>query len=81
MDIRQHGGRARRRLIRRRDVKDKTGLPDSTRDDLIRAGDFPRPISIGPRAVAWIEDQVDDWIERKIEASRNGDDVRRDKAP
>jgi prophage regulatory protein len=57
-------------LLRRRDVQARTGLPPSTMDDAIRRGEFPRPIRIAPRAVAWIEGEIDDWIERRIELSR-----------
>ncbi len=34
--------------------------------------DFPEPIKIGARAVAWVEEEVDAWIEARIEASRSG---------
>jgi prophage regulatory protein len=28
---------------------------------------FPRPVSLGSRAVAWIESEVQDWILERIE--------------
>ena len=32
-------------------------------------GDFPRPLKIGKRAVAWPKSAIDEWIEtRKAEA-------------
>ena len=27
---------------------------------------FPRPVKIGPRASAWVESEVYDWIESRI---------------
>ncbi|MFS8150948.1 helix-turn-helix transcriptional regulator [Vreelandella titanicae] len=36
----------------------------------IARGDFPKPVRIGPRAVAWVEAEVDEWIQQRIEASR-----------
>jgi prophage regulatory protein len=30
--------------------------------------DFPRPVKIGLRSVAWIEDEVDDWIRSRVAA-------------
>ena len=33
---------------------------------LIRAGEFPAPIPVGPRLVAWDSDAVQVWIERQI---------------
>ena len=31
---------------------------------------FPRPVSLGARAVGWIEAEVDEWIRERIEKSR-----------
>jgi hypothetical protein len=31
---------------------------------------FPRPVSFGARAVGWIETEVEEWIARQIEVSR-----------
>jgi predicted DNA-binding transcriptional regulator AlpA len=33
---------------------------------------FPRPIAIGPGSRAWVEAEVQTWIETKIAASRAG---------
>jgi prophage regulatory protein len=32
---------------------------------------FPKPVSLGGRAVGWIESEIQQWLERQIEASRN----------
>ncbi|MBT3844434.1 MAG: AlpA family phage regulatory protein [Gammaproteobacteria bacterium] len=32
--------------------------------------DFPQRIQIGPRAVAWIAEEVDSWLKRKIQQGR-----------
>ena len=32
---------------------------------------FPRPISVGVRTKRWILAEVENWIQAKIEASRN----------
>jgi hypothetical protein len=34
-------------------------------DDELR---FPRPVPIGPHAVAWVESEVDEWIEGRLAA-------------
>ena len=39
----------------------------------IKEGTFPQPISLGGRAVAWIEEEVQDWINSVVEQSRIGD--------
>ena len=28
----------------------------------VRAGTFPAPFQLGPNAVAWFEDEIDDWL-------------------
>lgn len=40
---------------------------------LIKQGAFPAPISLGARAVAWLDHEVDDWINAAIKASRGAD--------
>jgi prophage regulatory protein len=57
-------------IMRRKDVESKTGLKRSTLYELMQRGRFPKPISIGPRAVGWIENEVESWIEEKILESR-----------
>lgn len=58
------------RLIRLRDVRARTGLSASGIYAKISNGQFPRPIKLGPRASAWIECEVTDWIEAQIQRSR-----------
>lgn len=58
------------RLIRRGQVEYLTGLPRTTIYDLIRRGDFPRPVHLAGRTVAWPESAVRAWIEDRIEASQ-----------
>lgn len=58
------------KMLRLPAVKARTGLSRSTIYLRILKGTFPRPISLGGRAVGWIEAEVDDWLNRQIEASR-----------
>lgn len=37
----------------------------------VKEGTFPAPVSLGARAVAWVEQEVDDWVDALIQASRN----------
>lgn len=39
-----------------------TGLRKSTIYSMIRDGEFPRPVQIGRRAVAWRQGDLDAWI-------------------
>ena len=50
------------RLIRIKDVMDRTGLARSTVYKYINLGQFPQPIKLGTRAVAWVEREVEAWI-------------------
>ena len=55
------------RLIKLKDVMSNTGLGRSTIYKYIAEGMFPKPVSLGARAVAWVESEVDDWILDKVE--------------
>ncbi|MBO1110675.1 helix-turn-helix transcriptional regulator [Bordetella petrii] len=59
-----------RRLIRKPAVHHKTGIGHSAMYELISAGEFPAPVKIGTRAVAWVEEEIDAWIEARIQATR-----------
>lgn len=63
------------RLIRLPEVKHRTGLSTTTIYEKARAGEFPKPISIGKNISAWIENEVAEWIAERIKAARqNGGD-------
>ncbi|SDJ10887.1 helix-turn-helix transcriptional regulator [Billgrantia gudaonensis] len=57
-------------LLKRPEVRKRTTLSDSALYRLMEKGEFPRPVQLGPRAVAWVEAEVDAWIAARIEASR-----------
>jgi len=61
-------------ILRLPKVKARTGLSRSTIYLRISEGSFPKPISLGGRAVGWIEAEVDDWVNQQIEASRKAPD-------
>jgi len=48
--------------LRRPAVEKATGLSRSTIYDMMDRGEFPRPIRIGRRAVAWPESAVVAWL-------------------
>ena len=51
-------------------VKARTGLSRSTIYQRMSEGTFPEQISLGARAVGWIEQSITDWIDQQIAASR-----------
>jgi len=61
------------RLIRMKEVIQKTGLSKSSIYDLIARNQLPRPVRLSPaggRSVAFVESQIDAWIAERI-AARN----------
>ena len=54
-------------IIRLRDVINRTALSRSSIYAYIQKGDFPAPVSLGARASGWVEEEVNDWIQSKIE--------------
>jgi prophage regulatory protein len=51
------------RLLRWRAVSQLTGMG---RSSIYRDETFPKPVKIGERMVAWREDEIRDWINRRI---------------
>ncbi len=58
------------KILRLPSVKDRSGLSRSTIYLRIKKGEFPKPISLGDRAVGWLEKDIDDWLEQKIKDSQ-----------
>ena len=57
------------RLLRLPEVLRLTGLSRSTVYRKIKAGEFPRPVKLGKRAVGWREFEVIAWINGRPPAS------------
>ena len=52
-----------RKLLRFPVVREMTGLSRSTIWRLERRGEFPKHHRIAPNVVAWVEEDVSDWIQ------------------
>jgi prophage regulatory protein len=50
------------KILRLKDVIEKTGLARSTIYKYVDAGSFPDPIPLGGRSVGWVDSEVHDWI-------------------
>ena len=57
-------------LIRRKEVERMTALSRSRIYDLLRQNSFPKPIRLGVMSVAWVEAEVQEWIDSRITDSR-----------
>ncbi len=66
----EHEARAPVRFLRLPEVQRRTGLSRSTIYVRLDQGLFPRPVSLGARAVGWLEAEVEEWIRERIEKSR-----------
>ncbi len=57
-------------ILRLPAVKARTGLSRSTIYLRISKGSFPASVSLGDRAVGWIEAEIQGWLEDRIQVSR-----------
>ena len=56
------------RVLKLKDVLSITGLGKTSLYKLINLSEFPKPISLGLRAVGWLESEIEAWIQDKINA-------------
>ncbi|MCA6954151.1 MULTISPECIES: helix-turn-helix transcriptional regulator [Pectobacterium] len=59
------------RLIRFPEVMRKTGFGKAWLYRLISEERFPQPVKIGIRAVAFVENEIDEWILTAIEKRKS----------
>ena len=59
-------------LIRLSEVQRRVPYSRSTIYLKVARNEFPQPVSLGARAVAWVESEVDKWIDQRIEGERDG---------
>jgi prophage regulatory protein len=57
-------------ILRLPAVKARTGLSRSTIYLRASEGAFPKPVSLGPRCVGWVEAEIESWIAQRIVQSR-----------
>lgn len=60
------------RFLRLSEVQRRVPYSRSTIYLKVSRNEFPGPVSLGARAVAWVESEVDDWIAKRIEAGWDG---------
>ena len=57
-------------ILRLPAVKTRTGLSRSTIYLRVSEGTFPRPVSLGARAVGWLEAEIEAWLSALVQRSR-----------
>ena len=61
-------------LLRLKEVISRTRLSKNTIYDRIRKKEFPAQIDLGGNCVAWSEDEIDRWIQAKMDARQVNED-------
>ncbi len=59
------------KILRLPTVKSLTGLSRSTIYIRISEGTFPKQIDLGSRAVGWVESEIMNWIDERIQERNN----------
>jgi len=55
-------------ILRLAEVQKRIGLCRSRIYQLIEAGKFPKQIKLSERASGWLESEINEWIEERIQA-------------
>jgi prophage regulatory protein len=61
-------------ILKRNQVQARTGISRSSIYQKMAVGEFPKSISLGPRAVGWLESSIDQWIQSRVELSSKVED-------
>mgnify|MGYP003641014492 CR=1 FL=1 len=59
------------KILRLPAVKEITGLSRSSIYLRMSKGEFPKSISLGDRAIGWLEQDVNQWLEQCIAQSKS----------
>ncbi len=60
-----------KRILRRPEVEQQTGLSRSTIYARMEQGTFPKPIPLGGRLVGWLERDINEWVEQQINSAQS----------
>jgi prophage regulatory protein len=62
----KHTPQALPRLIRFKEVIQRTGRSRAAIYQAMEHSDFPKTVKLGPKSVAFVESEIDDWIASRI---------------
>lgn len=57
-------------LLKIKEVQRRSGLCRSSIYKMMKRGEFPQNIQLSLRCVAWLESEVDGWVQGRISSSR-----------
>ena len=55
------------RLIRIKQVIEMTGISRAYVYALAQKGEFPKPVKLSQRSNAWVEQEINEWIEKRMQ--------------
>ena len=55
------------KFLRLPDVMEQVVYKKSTIYEMIKEGTFPAPVHLGPRLTAWVESEVQQWMQERID--------------
>lgn len=55
------------RFLKLKEVMEKTALSRFAIYRKMNHEEFPQSVSLGDRAVAWVESEVDEWMEERLQ--------------
>lgn len=61
------------RILRADEVEHRTGLSRTSIWRLERRGEFPSRRKLGPNAVGWLKEEVEDWVASRPRANTDSD--------
>ncbi len=59
------------RFLRLKEVMALTGLGRSSIYKFMEENTFPKSVSLGGRAVAWVESEIEDWMSERLSQRDN----------
>ena len=54
------------RILRRKEVEQKTGLKTSSLYLKMKNNQFPQSVKLGIKSVGWLESEINDWLQERI---------------
>jgi prophage regulatory protein len=66
----------KRVIIRLPEVKRRTARSRSEIYRAMHAGTFPRAVKLGSRSVGWVEDEIDEYVDKVAADKRTGTERR-----
>jgi prophage regulatory protein len=73
---RERAERRSRRILRLPELQEVVGLKHATIYQMMAELRFPLPIPLGRRAVGWLSDEIDRWLEERVRERDDGTAVR-----